>query len=59
MHPKALQVMSGVAVRIADGAWNDSNDLESVRKRYNHSSSKGEGGIAAVQAVWWQQWFSQ
>ena len=51
MHPKALQVMSGVAVLIADGACNESNDLESIRKRCNHSSSKGEGGIAVVQAA--------
>ena len=64
MHPKALQVMSGVAVLIADGACNESNDLESVRKRCNHSSSKGEGGsssassrvAAVVFAVVAQQW---
>jgi hypothetical protein len=31
----------------------ESNDLESGWRRCNHSSSKGEGGIAAVQAVWW------
>jgi hypothetical protein len=64
MHPKALQVMSGVAVLIADGACNAFNDLESIRKRCNHSSSKGDGGsssassivVAAVFAVVAQQW---
>ena len=53
-----------MAVLISDGAWNDSNDLESIRKRCNHSSSVGEGGsssassmvAAVVFAVVAQQW---
>ena len=40
-----------MAVLIADGACNESNDLESIRKRCNHSSSKGEGGSSSASSI--------
>jgi hypothetical protein len=51
MHPKALQVMSGVAVLIADGTFNESNDFDSTRKRRNHSNTQGEGGSSSARSI--------
>ena len=47
MYPKALQVVSGVAVLIADGAASDSSHFDSARGRCNQRSAKGGGGSSS------------
>jgi hypothetical protein len=53
MHPKALLVMRGVAVLIADGAFNESNDFDSTRKsgRDATTATHRVKAAAVVQAV--------
>jgi hypothetical protein len=50
IRPKALQVMSGVAVLIADSTPNECSAIESTWKTCNHSNTAAKA-VAAVRAV--------